>query len=164
MFVDVEFCFMNFGRACVVSVLLISSSQTDIYGTCISSYELVKGTLLVKTRHLQQCLQDKVNNFWWNSVPLKEDKVDPFIKRLNILIFYPKHSQMNDSDCYIFLSDRECQPTVYPSLWYNHDGQGELHWDSDTCAFVGVTRFGPDQDCLNPDSFENPGWDTHRFR
>ncbi|XP_046708205.1 uncharacterized protein LOC124387728 [Silurus meridionalis] len=71
---------LNFKRA-ILSMLQTSHSgrareivkETDIYGTCISSYEL-KGTSLVKIRHLQQCLQDRVNDFWRNSVPLKEDR------------------------------------------------------------------------------------------
>ncbi|TSS97525.1 Vitellogenin [Bagarius yarrelli] len=71
---------LNIKRA-ILSMLQTSHSgrvreivkETDIYGTCISSYEL-KDTSLVKTRHLQQCLQDKVNDFWPNSVPLKEDR------------------------------------------------------------------------------------------
>ncbi|XP_047657702.1 uncharacterized protein LOC113644112 isoform X2 [Tachysurus fulvidraco] len=71
---------LNIKRA-ILSMLQTSHSgrvretvkETDIYGTCISSYEL-KGTSLVKIRHLQQCLQDRVNDFWQNSVPLKEDR------------------------------------------------------------------------------------------
>ncbi|XP_058251674.1 apolipophorins isoform X3 [Hemibagrus wyckioides] len=71
---------LNIKRA-ILSMLQTSHSgrvretvkETDIYGTCISSYEL-KGTSLVKTRHLQQCLQDRVNDFWQNSVPLKDDR------------------------------------------------------------------------------------------
>ncbi|KAB5579798.1 hypothetical protein PHYPO_G00199100 [Pangasianodon hypophthalmus] len=71
---------LNIKRA-ILSMLQTSHSgrvreivkETDIYGTCISSYEL-KGNSLVKTRHLQQCLQDRVNDFWRNSVPLKEDR------------------------------------------------------------------------------------------
>ncbi|XP_072544439.1 uncharacterized protein [Salminus brasiliensis] len=47
-------------------------TETDVYGTCMSSYEQ-KGPSLVKTRHLQQCLKDRVDEFWWQSVPLKED-------------------------------------------------------------------------------------------
>ncbi|XP_066536340.1 uncharacterized protein [Hoplias malabaricus] len=46
--------------------------ETDVYGTCISSYEQ-NGPSVVKTRHLQQCLRDRVNDFWWQSVPQKED-------------------------------------------------------------------------------------------
>ncbi|XP_049338919.1 uncharacterized protein LOC103023384 isoform X1 [Astyanax mexicanus] len=46
--------------------------ETDVFGTCMSTYEQ-KGSLLVKTRHLQQCLKERVNAFWWQSVPLQED-------------------------------------------------------------------------------------------
>ncbi|XP_037400850.1 uncharacterized protein LOC108437497 isoform X3 [Pygocentrus nattereri] len=70
---------LNIKRA-ILSMLQTSHSgraretvrETDIFGTCMSSYEQ-KGPLLVKTRHLQQCLRDRVNEFWWQSVPLMED-------------------------------------------------------------------------------------------
>ncbi|XP_057190895.1 apolipophorins-like isoform X2 [Triplophysa rosa] len=45
--------------------------ETDVYGTCTSSYEQ-RGTSLIKTRNLQQCLSDRIGQFWRHSVPLKE--------------------------------------------------------------------------------------------
>ncbi|XP_035391907.1 uncharacterized protein LOC113570078 [Electrophorus electricus] len=70
---------LNIKRA-ILSMLQTSHSEraretvreTDVYGTCTSSYEQ-KGPSLVKTRYIQQCLRERVNDFWWQSVPLKED-------------------------------------------------------------------------------------------
>ncbi|XP_039517178.1 uncharacterized protein LOC120471430 [Pimephales promelas] len=45
--------------------------ETDVYGTCMSYYEQ-RGPSLMKTRNLQQCLSERINQFWKNSVPLKE--------------------------------------------------------------------------------------------
>ncbi|XP_076828214.1 apolipophorins [Brachyhypopomus gauderio] len=54
--------------------------ETDVHGTCMSSYEL-KGPLLVKTRHVQQCLTERVNDFWWQSVPIEDGMtVDASVK------------------------------------------------------------------------------------
>ncbi|KAK1786722.1 hypothetical protein P4O66_017119, partial [Electrophorus voltai] len=74
---------LNIKRA-ILSMLQTSHSEraretvreTDVYGTCTSSYEQ-KGPSLVKTRYIQQCLRERVNDFWWQSVPLKEDTVGP---------------------------------------------------------------------------------------
>ncbi|XP_073779106.1 uncharacterized protein si:dkeyp-106c3.1 isoform X4 [Danio rerio] len=46
--------------------------ETDVYGTCTSSYER-RGPSLVKIRNLQLCLSDRIDQFWRSSVPLKED-------------------------------------------------------------------------------------------
>ncbi|XP_029560066.1 uncharacterized protein LOC115156670 isoform X1 [Salmo trutta] len=46
--------------------------ETDLYGTCTSKYER-RGPLLVKTRNLRQCQQDRLAYFWPNSTPLRED-------------------------------------------------------------------------------------------
>lgn len=48
--------------------------QTDVYGTCTSSYEQ-RGTSLIKTRNLQKCLSDRISQFWRHSVPLKDGMV-----------------------------------------------------------------------------------------
>ncbi|KAF4116813.1 hypothetical protein G5714_001366 [Onychostoma macrolepis] len=45
--------------------------ETDVYGTCMSSYEQ-RGPSMVKSRNLQQCLSDRIDQFWRHSVPLKE--------------------------------------------------------------------------------------------
>ncbi|ROJ13810.1 Apolipophorin [Anabarilius grahami] len=45
--------------------------KIDVYGTCMSSYEQ-RGPSLMKIRNLQQCLSDRINQFWRHSVPLKE--------------------------------------------------------------------------------------------
>ncbi|XP_016358795.1 apolipophorins-like [Sinocyclocheilus anshuiensis] len=45
--------------------------ENDVYGTCMSSYEQ-RGLSLVKSRSLQQCLSDRIDQFWRHSVPLKD--------------------------------------------------------------------------------------------
>ncbi|XP_073705892.1 uncharacterized protein [Garra rufa] len=45
--------------------------ETDVYGTCMSSYEQ-RGPSVVKSRNLQQCLSDRIDQFWKHSVPLRE--------------------------------------------------------------------------------------------
>ncbi|XP_043117620.1 uncharacterized protein LOC122360826 [Puntigrus tetrazona] len=45
--------------------------ETDVYGTCVSSYEQ-RAPSVVKSRNLQQCFGDRVRQFWRRSVPLKE--------------------------------------------------------------------------------------------
>ncbi|XP_045070322.1 uncharacterized protein LOC121534786 [Coregonus clupeaformis] len=46
--------------------------ETDLYGTCTSKYER-RGPLLVKTRNLRQCQQDRLAYFWSHSTRLRED-------------------------------------------------------------------------------------------
>lgn len=50
------------------------SLQTDIYGTCTTTYEQ-RGATLMKTRNLRRCLRERLDDFWWRSVPLNEDRV-----------------------------------------------------------------------------------------
>ncbi|XP_035276169.1 uncharacterized protein LOC118228818 isoform X3 [Anguilla anguilla] len=69
---------LNIKRA-ILSVLQTSHTgetqemveETDIHGTCWSTYER-RGPLLVKTRNLQQCYQDRLADFWVHSVPLTD--------------------------------------------------------------------------------------------
>ncbi|KAJ8274701.1 hypothetical protein COCON_G00093260 [Conger conger] len=69
---------LNIKRA-ILSVLQTSHTgetqemveETDIHGTCWSSYER-RGPLLVKTRNLQRCFQDRLADFWVHSVPLTD--------------------------------------------------------------------------------------------
>ncbi|XP_065125287.1 uncharacterized protein [Paramisgurnus dabryanus] len=66
-------------RRSILSMLQTSHSgrvretvrETDVYGTCLSSYEQ-RGPTLIKNRNLQQCLSDRISQFWSHSVPLKE--------------------------------------------------------------------------------------------
>ncbi|TRY85495.1 hypothetical protein DNTS_015852 [Danionella cerebrum] len=49
------------------------TEQTDVYGTCMSSYEQ-RGPSLLKIRNLHQCFGDRMNRFWRTSTPMKEGK------------------------------------------------------------------------------------------
>ncbi|XP_057713496.1 apolipophorins-like [Corythoichthys intestinalis] len=49
-----------------------SQIETDVHGTCTSSYER-RGRLLLKSRFLKECLQPRLARFWTHSVPLTAD-------------------------------------------------------------------------------------------
>ncbi|XP_034038437.1 apolipophorins-like [Thalassophryne amazonica] len=46
--------------------------ETDVYGTCTSSYER-RGSVMLKIRNLKQCHKHRLANFWPHAVPLSED-------------------------------------------------------------------------------------------
>ncbi|MEQ2290686.1 hypothetical protein AMECASPLE_005659 [Ameca splendens] len=51
---------------------LKEETETDVHGTCTSRYER-RGPTLLKSRHLKQCQQSRLANFWPHSVALTED-------------------------------------------------------------------------------------------